>query len=196
LPETKLTNVDVKSRGHYDLVVINPEFPEAILSKHERIKISIEHIINKDIAKAIERERDSRQAFQKEVLYAIEIKYLHMFNCNHEKMLKEIQKDNEKLSIAQRVTNGFIKPINMVFCSSEAPEYMKEYMALGEVVHPISKGEYRIKDGVLNIFVESYYDEKDKKHTDRRKGAFTAFCRNPQRWAIDLCRILKVDLYS
>jgi hypothetical protein len=196
LAETNLANKSVRSRGHYDLVILNPEFLETILGMHGSIKVSIEHIINKDVDKVIDRHGYPNYKPQEEVLYAVEMKYLHMFNCNHEKMLKEIQKDNEKLSIAQRVTNGFIKPINMVFCSSEAPEYMKEYMTQGKVIHPGSGDVYRIKEGILNIFVESYFDEQDKKQTDRRNGAFTAYCSNPRQWAVDLCRDLNVTLYS
>jgi len=196
LAETDLTNQLIKSRGHFDLVVLNPEFLRSIVGKHKTFKASIEQIINKNVHKAINRYNDPGSKHNEEVLYAIEIKYLHAFNHNHISMLDQILMDNEKLSIALRRTNGFVKPINIVFCTSKSPVNIKSYMTHGKILHSSTKVEHQIKSGILNIFVEAYYDENDKKHTDKKDGAVSAYCKDPQPWAIALCKNLDIKLNS
>ncbi len=196
LAQTDLTNKSIKSRGHFDLVVLNPEFLHSIIGKHKTYNASIEQIINKNVYKAINRYNDPGSKHNEEVLYAIEIKYLHMFNYNHISMLDQILMDNEKLSIALRRSCGYIKPINIVFSSSKSPELIKTYMTHGKILHPSTKVEHQIKSGILNIYVEAYYDEENEKYTDRNDWALTAYCKNPKPWAIALCKNLSIKLNS
>jgi hypothetical protein len=196
LEDTSLSNKCIRSRGHFDLVVLNPEFIQAMLDKHQKINLSMEQIINKSVYRAIDRQSDPAGKHSEEILYAIEIKYLHMFNCKTKSMLDKILMDNEKLSIALWRSNGFLKPINIVFCSSESPTTIRTYMSQGKVLYPLTEVEHKIKRGILNIYVEAYFDDNDKKNTDKKKGALTAFCQDPQQWAIDLCKKLNIDLHS
>jgi hypothetical protein len=195
LAETELTNKSIRSRGHFDLVVLNPEFLSAMIAKHKRINNSMEQIINKSVYMAIDRQSDPSCKYNEEILYAIEIKYLHMFNYNHISMLDQILMDNEKLSIALRRSCGYIKPINIVFSSSKSPELIKTYLTQGKVAYP-NKAEHQIKSGILNIYVEAYYDEENEKYTDKNDGALTAYCKNPKPWAIALCKNLSIKLNS
>lgn len=194
LAETELTNKSIRSRGHFDLVVLNPEFLNTMIAKHKRINNSMEQIINKSVYMAIDRQSDPDCIPNEEILYAIEIKYLHRFNYKNISMLDQILMDNEKLSIAQRRTSGFIKPINIVFCSSKSPDYIKSYMTHGKIPQTSTGVEHRIKSGILNIYVEAYFDENDKKNTDKKCGALTAYCKDPQPWAVALCKNLNIKL--
>lgn len=196
LNETDLTNQSIKSRGHFDLVVLNPKFLTKMTKKHGVINEMIAEIINKNVNRAIGRFKEPNSEHNKEILYAIEIKYLHMFNCNSASMLDQIQMDNEKLSIALRRTDSFIKPINIVFSSSNSPNNVKLYMTHGELVRRSTEKVYRIKSGILNIYVEAYHDDANKKHTNKKAGGMIAYCKDPQPWAITLCEKLKIKLNS
>lgn len=196
LESTSLSNKHIRSRGHFDLVVLNPEFIQEMLDKHQRINLTIEQIINKCVNRAIDRKCDLNGKHPEEILYAIEIKYLHMFNFKNKSMLDQILMDNEKLSIAQRSTGGFIKPINIVFSSAKSLNFIKSYMSNGKITHPSTGVEHQVKSGILNIYIEAYYDENNKKNTDKNCGAETAYCKEPQPWAVALCKKLKIKLNS
>ncbi len=196
LESTSLSNKHIRSRGHYDLVVLNPEFLQEMLDKHQRINLSMEQIINKCVYRAIDRQCDLGGKHSEEILYAIEVKYLHMFNFKNKSMLDQILMDNEKLSIALRLTGGFIKPINLVFSSSPSPDVIKSYMKNGKVPKSYAGVDHHIRSGILNIYVEAYFDENDKKNTDKNCGALTAYCKDPQPWAVALCKNLNIKLNS
>ncbi len=196
LIETDLTNQSIKSRGHFDLVVLNPKFLAKMTKKYGVINEMIAEIINKNVNRAIGRFKEPNSEHDKEILYAIEIKYLHMFNCNSASMLDQIQMDNEKLSIALRRTDSFIKPINIVFSSSNSPNNVKSYMTHGELVRRSTEKVYRIKSGILNIYVEAYHDDENKKYTNKKDGGLIAYCKDPQPWAITLCEKLMIKLNS
>lgn len=197
LVKTDLTNQSIKSRGHFDLVVLNPEFLAKMAKRYDVKNEMIAEIINKNVNRAIGRfKKDIDGEHNKEILYAIEIKYLHMFNCNNASMLDQIQMDNEKLSIALRRTDSFIKPINIVFSSSNSPNDVKLYMTHGELVRHSTKTVHRINSGILNIYVEAYHDDANKKYTNKKAGGLIAYCKEPQSWAVALCKSLDIKLHS
>ena len=178
------TTIDKKygDRGNYDLSILDPVFVNKMFAdkkdpqnkKNKKYNLlPLKHIINKDIEFTRGHKNDN------ELLYAIEVKFLHIFNAGNSDMLKEVIKDNEKLRLTHIHTNGNTKCINLVFCSAKGydrrvadekekdsvPARIKEYM----------KGENQIKlynskkvvpkpdDQILNIFIESYLDDEKKK---------------------------------
>jgi len=179
----KHTHVDSDhgARGNYDLSIIDPAFvdkmcKENIKKQDEKNKkydlLPLKHIINKDIDLTREHEPE-------ELLYAIEVKFLHIFNASNINMLKEVIKDNEKLRLTHIHTNGNTKCINLVFCSAKrcdrsvadekekdsVPARIKEYMK-GENQIKLYKSKKEVPkpdDQILNIFIESYLNDEKKK---------------------------------
>jgi len=205
-------------RGNFDLVVLNPDFItrlEEFLQKQiegDEIVDKPEHslamnLINKDVTIAINRlnqeiynkktSDSSASAFEQEVLYAIEFKFIHPFNARNKNMIEEVIKDNEKLRLAHIHSNGFIKPINLIFCSSKSMkrrddiasviDRLRQYIKSGS--HPSETFTHTMPDNVLNIFVESYIDN-DIKKTDPP----IAFSTKPEQWMIDLCNNLRIKI--
>lgn len=205
-------------RGNFDLVILNPDFItrlEEFLQKQitgDEKAEKPEHnlalnLINKDVTIAINRlnhekynsktSDSSASAFEQEVLYAIEFKFIHPFNARNKNMIEEVVKDNEKLRLAHIHSNGFIKPINLVFCSSKSMERrddiasvidrLRQYIKSGS--YSTNEATHKIPNNVLNIFIESYIDN-DVKTTDPP----IAFSTKPEQWMNDLCSQLRIKI--
>jgi len=203
----KDSNLDIKEnghRGHFDLSILNPEFIKKMFSekiksikeKNKKFKLlPLKHIINKDI-------HFTKDHACEELLYAIEVKFLHIFNARNSDMLKEVIKDNKKLRLTHIHSKGNTKCINLVFCSSkEGDRKVKEQTEQESVPNRIKeymKGKKEIKlynskdkmpspyDHILNIFIESYIDDKLKK----TKKPTTNLNENNLIWAKDLIKLL------
>jgi len=128
------------SRGHYDIAVLNPEFIKTINSERD--------IINKDIKLVIQREKSNKNFNIKELLFAIEFKYI--IN-NSEKFVKEVKMDNKKLLFAIN-KGGAAKAINLVFCNVNSTKYIEP------VITEVQNADKKI----LSIFIHSYYKEGKK----------------------------------
>lgn len=205
-------------RGNFDLVVLNPNFIKRLgkflqdIPTSDDSKEKPEHnlalnLINKDVTIAINRLNQkvynentsglSASAFEQEVLYAIEFKFIHPFNARNKNMIEEVIKDNEKLRLAHIHSNGFVRPINLIFCSSKSMERrddiasvidrLRQYIKSGS--YPAKTTTHTIPDNVLNIFIESYIDN-DVKTTDPP----IAFSTKPQQWMNDLCSQLRIKI--
>jgi hypothetical protein len=198
-------------RGNFDLVILNPEFIERITQFYSKDNEYIAHIINKDKNRSVERinnhdyncsiaDGQSASRFHREIKYAIEVKYIHRFNATNKNMLEEIVKDNEKLRLALWHSNKFLRPINLIFCSTLSKERsdkkepiierIKNYITNGKTSDVIKDRHIFIREGILNILIESYFDDAGDKKTDKP----IAFCYKPQQWALDLCEILKIEI--
>jgi len=200
------TTIDKKygDRGNYDLSILDPAFVnkmfaekiEPIKEKNKKFKLlPLKHIINKDI-------HFTKDHACEELLYAIEVKFLHIFNARNSDMLKEVIKDNKKLRLTHIHSKGNTKCINLVFCSSkEGDRKVKEQTEQESVPNRIKeymKGKKEIKlynskiempspyDHILNIFIESYIDDKLKK----TKKPTTNENENNLIWAKDLIKLL------
>ena len=168
--ETSL-NSKKGDRGNFDLAILNPEFVKTVIG--DDIEKSMHHLISKDAKDAIERNKRNDKAFQEEILFAIEVKFIHYRNARNKSMIEEIIKDNEKLLLAIAHSDSFIKPINLIFCTSGAKkrrdkktsviEKVKSYVT-GEIIQLYdSETKYHSSADVLTIFVESFIDEQQKK---------------------------------
>jgi hypothetical protein len=212
LKETNSIKSDKGGRGNYDLAVLNEKFIHDVDKKYSGLEEKIKHIMNKDISYSRERIEnrkynrdvvDGKHAnqFQREVQFAFEMKYFHPFNARNESVIQEIVKDNEKLKLALIFSNYYIKPINLIFCSSSSKERrdqekpiidrVKDYVLNGVTEISIENNKVRrqIPNGVLNIFIESYIDGSEKK-TNKP----IAFCHGAKYWVKDLCWKLNVEL--
>ncbi|GEM_PF-832526 len=200
-------------RGNFDLAILNREFVEFDHSPLEDNNIKKDrdlrqeaealHIINKDNVRARNRltnerynsepgKQNSPSRFQREVRYAIEFKYIHPHNARNKNMLDEVIKDNEKLKLAYYHSHGFIRPINLVFCSSIGLKRRDAEPPIVERTITYMKGENKahpIPDHVLNIFIHSYIN-MNQKETPKP----IAFCSKPGAWVADLCDKLKVNI--
>jgi len=209
------TDIEIKTgdRGNFDVAVLNPDFINKIYDHYKNDQDRIIHLINKDIKAAIERKNNKNynpqnsdpgilSNFEKELNYAVEVKFIHHFNARNRNMLDEIIKDNEKLSLAYAHSGRYVKPINLVFCSTDSKErrdnkksvinQIKDYFLNGNI--KLNKdGSMKTKwipKGVLNIFIESFYDNDGKKTIKP-----IAICRKPKIWAKYFCeKVLKVEL--
>jgi hypothetical protein len=218
--QTKI-DVTTGDRGNFDLSILNRDFvkdmftnPVYLKNKQEQMKDmkdmknmismnesikniismneSIKNIINKDIAYPKQRKVRDQNKFKGELLYAIEVKFIHPFNARNVNMLKEVVKDNAKLKLTKIHSGGKTKVLNLIFCSSdklkrkddEAPiiTQIKGYVSQYEeekIYKPefkkINKKQAPIPNEVINIFIESYIfkdlkkDSKDlsKKNKDK-----------------------------
>lgn len=162
----------------------NPVQVEKHTNKNPVTELSevIKHIINKDIKYPIKRcasiENDIKEGvyyareLETELSFAIEVKFIHPFNARNKGMLEEVIKDNTKLSLARAHTDGFTKTINLIFCSSEQKERgdnkdsviekVREYVKKTEI-EDYENNIYKIPDGVINIFIESYLTDDIKE---------------------------------
>jgi hypothetical protein len=188
--DTLLTNRNVRGRAHYDLVLLKPEFVEQMRQSHANMNDLREQINNKCVAEAIERNAKYPMNVNENLLYVVEVKYLHKTNVNKQSMLDEILMDNEKLRFAMYHSNSKIRPINLIFCSSLAPTKIKEYVKFGRVEHSKSKKIYQIPNGVLNVYIESYFDQNNVKQTTRKEGALICYYRGKEQWALDIRKAL------
>ncbi len=192
--EIKLTKLDYKDvqnkgygyRGNFDLSVLNMNFVLDMLTEHE-LPDALEQIINKDNTVAIKRLENSYQKFQKELLYAIEVKFIHPFNARQIKMLHEVIKDDKKLQLSHIHSGGFIKPINLIFCSTPAKisrgritpvvKLIEEYVETGRVKDR-NKQLFHHPEKVITIFIESFIGDKNTKQTPKPLVG-----KNPPAWA-------------
>lgn len=185
------TRIDKKygTRGNYDLSILNKKIINSlhnqINTKNDSLVVDkktknnpvfhkmeiVKHIINKDIDYPIARYKEDEKEFIEELLYAIEVKYIHPFNARNSNMLSEVIKDNSKLKLAKVHTSNFLKTINLVFCSSQkkvrsnktAPviEKVRKYITEREVQN--YKGiKFIIPEGIINVFISSYFDGETK----------------------------------
>lgn len=161
-------------RGNYDLVILNNTFIETIFSQHQDIMEAMRHIINKDIK--LTRQRNTNE----EILFVIEIKFIHPFNSGNIQMETEVKKDLQKLYVALQSSNQFIMPIALIFCSSD---YIQS--SNNSIIENIKR--YLIAEtpqGVCSIFIESYISGNTKKTI---KPIFTFSPISPDRnWATKL----------
>ena len=148
--ELHLTDLDSKhgDRGHFDLVVLNPSFINEMFNRSNKNVIeAMKPIINKSNEQAKDR------VGQKDVLFAIEVKFIHEFNAGYKDMKNEVVKDNRKLELALKKSEYFIMPINLIFCNSNYVN-SKGGSVIGKII------EYLKNDtpqGVCSIFIQSYY---------------------------------------
>lgn len=176
-------------RGNFDLAVLNPEFVERTLS-HNTLYDALKHIINKDNRLVIERRDNSPEEFRKEIMFAIEVKFIHPFNARNKHMLYEVIRDDNKLQLAYETSGGFVCPVNLVFCSTAGLERSDDKESVVTLVkNYIEKGEVKDYDdtsfsrpeNVVGIFIESFVDpgsDVSKKTTvkpvlSRGKGEWT-----------------------
>ena len=162
-------------RGNFDLAVLNLDFIIRMLTNHS-LTLALENIINKDNSKAIDRLRESEKAFSEELLYAIEVKFIHPFNARNINMLHEVVKDDRKLILAHTNSEGAIKPINLVFCSSPAKgssrapipvvDLVREYIKKG-TAKDRNTNKFNHPEEVVTIFVESFIGEENTKLTSK-----------------------------
>jgi len=170
-------------RGKFDLAILNLDdlntlisiYKNKELNKHRNVVGTLRNIINKD-NELTKHRYESNDFFKEELLYVIEVKFLHLFNSRNKSLLDEVIKDNEKLRLAVHHSEGFVKPINLIFCSSNEIQSRKKkgaeedsviakvenYIKYGEVKDYDGK-EYKLPPEVLNIFARSYIKEDDLK---------------------------------
>lgn len=180
------TTIDSKQgdRGNYDLVVLSPDFVDDFLSSKRPPDLSfqdgLEHVINKRVGLAIARKEAAEAARQadpnshaRESVFAIEVKYIHLFNARDSQMLREVVADCEKLRLAHHYSEKYVKAVNLVFCSSESRDRRDHADSVIDKVRELAdcgkvkgykKDEhgkrrvYRVPKGVALVFVESYLD--------------------------------------
>jgi len=208
--DTHITSTE-GDRGNFDFAVLNPDFIEKVfkwaedqntkISDEKKKEIPANHIINKNIEDTKRRyDCSDYDFFYQKVRYAVEVKFVHPANARNKNMLEEIIKDNEKLRLAYCHSNKKLRPINLVFCSSQIMERkdkkmpvierIEKYITEGKTTELKDKGEKIIPEGVLNIFVSSFYDKKGAKTTAKP----VAFCKNGNPWVDELCRVLGIHL--
>ena len=146
-------------RGNYDLAILNPDFVKGLFEENNGKSLIeiLENIINKNKVHATIRAQSD------ELLYAIEVKFIHLFNARNIQMLREVESDNEKLRLA--IYNKHCKKaINLVFCSSremlrrddEEPviSQIKSYIQK----YPSDPNPRIMSDRILPIMIESFID--------------------------------------
>lgn len=188
-------------RGNYDLAVLSTDFAVKMLG-NETLQEALEHLINKDNQRAISRKAASSEDFKRELLYAIEVKFIHAFNARSKNMLYEVIKDDQKLYLAHYHSDGFVKPINLVFCSSASKERSDDQQS---VIHKVRDYIMEMKttdyDGikvfrkvpeVVTIFIESYLENVDfNQEQDFRKITVKPILSGGiGQWASDLKDVL------
>ena len=179
----ELTMIDVKTgdRGNFDLSILNRDFIENMFNnpvclKNDKGKRkdlnnmneSIKNIINKNKDYSILRKSINQNKFQEELLYAIEVKFIHPFNARDKGMLDEVIKDNRKLKLARIHSGGKTKVLNLIFCSSEALERRdKDKSIIAQIKKYINQQNetQKIPNDVINIFIESYIFKDSKNES-------------------------------
>ena len=114
-------------------------------------------------------------------------------------MREEIIKDNEKLRLAVCHSDSFIKPINIIFCTSEKMKRSDKKIPVIEQVKTFVSGDpiklyddphtiYHSPAEVLTIFTESFI-HKEMKKTEKPISNFDGF-NTKLKWANDLINLL------
>lgn len=125
-------------RGSFDIAVLNPDF---VLSAP-----SIEDIVNKNVRLLEERVETDLESVKKELLFAIEFKYV----INDSKdFVDKIKQDNRKLEFSKHW--GAEEAINLVFCNRFLEEYSE-----------IKKAILNAPKEICTFFIQSYYEEDTK----------------------------------
>lgn len=200
-------------RGNFDIAILNIDYLDTLtsiyrdkkLNKDGTIISALRNIINKDNELAKYRYA-SNEYFKEELLYVMEVKFLHLFNSRNKSLLEEVVKDNEKLRLAAYHTEGFVKPINLIFCSSNETQNrkrkgMEEESVITKVQRYIEDGkikdydgkEYKLPPEVLNIFVNSFIKEDDlsiKKETPKTVVSEVK-SNSDTKWAQHIKEVLK-----
>lgn len=130
-------------RGNYDFVVLNPKFVKSAPS--------CDDVVNKNVKLLENRIKTNLDLVKKELLFAIEFKYVVR---NSKKFIDEVVADNKKLQFSKDW--GAKYAINLVCCNID-----KSHVA------EIKKAVMEAPNGVCAVFVQSYYDENDKKLTPK-----------------------------
>jgi len=187
--DESITNVDSTDgdRGNFDLAVLNPDFVKSMFDQYyckseqknteHALEDTLKHIINKDVTGAVQRRNMAEQHAQ-ELLYAVEFKFIHLFNARSINLLKEIIKDTEKLRLARHHSGGNLRVLNLVFCATRAMERrrkgyekmpvvnrIKKYCA-GEKVEIEGKG-FKTPPNVFTAFIPSFLGKDGLKHTEK-----------------------------
>ena len=134
------------ARGSYDFAVINPAFVQGAPS--------CEDIVNKNVRQLENRIENDIDLVKKELLFAVELKYVVR---NSKKYIEEIMADNKKLQFSKRW--GVRHAINLVFCNIG-----------GSRIPEIKKAVMDAPNEVCAVFIQSYYDENDRKLTPKLLG--------------------------
>lgn len=126
-------------RGSFDIAILNPEF----VNNAKRI----EDIVNKNVLFLERRFAEDEEAVRRELLFAIEFKYV---TRNTGQFVREIKQDNKKLSFAKML--GAKEAVNLVFCN------IKDTYAS------------QVRDAVVNapteihaFFAQAYFDHDGTK---------------------------------
>jgi hypothetical protein len=125
-------------RGNLDIAVLNPEF---ILNAP-----SCEDIVNKNVRFLEERVENNLELVKKELLFAIEFKYVINNNKN---FIDEILKDNKKLLFVKKW--GAKEAVNLVFCNIN-----------GNYIIKAKEETLKAPDDIHAIFIQSYYRDNEK----------------------------------
>lgn len=133
-------------RGKFDVAVLNPSF---VLSAP-----SIEDIFNKNVRLVEERIDKDLEAVQKEILFAIEFKYINGYG-NLNSFTDEIIMDNKKLEFCKKW--GGKEAVNLVFCNMNLSDDNLKNVTL------------QASPQIHAFFIQSYY-EADKKITPSIKA--------------------------
>jgi hypothetical protein len=165
-------------RGNYDLSVLNPCFVENLFESHKDngLKVILEHIINKDKDNAILRNQIE------ELLFAIEVKFVHLFNARNIQLLHEVKSDNEKLRLAIHHKHC-CRGINLIFCSSQKKHRKDGVDPVIEQIRKYIEG-YNQSEPIINIFIESFIDDNETKETPK-----PTFSKNQSGWS-DLTKVI------
>jgi len=178
--DLKQTNLNEShgDRGNYDLSVLNPSFVENLFEPYngKGLNVILEHIINKDKDNAISRNQIE------ELLFAIEVKFVHLFNARNIQLLHEVKSDNEKLRLAIHHKHC-CKGINLIFCSSQKKQRKDGVDPVIEQIRKYVEG-YNQSEPIINIFIESFIDDNETKETPK-----PTFSKNQSGWS-DLTNVI------
>lgn len=121
-------------RGNYDLAILNPKFIQ---------KNDIKNVINKDVRNVITRRSKNPETFRRELIAAIEFKYV--IN-NSKNFIQAVEKDAKKLSHGRKYQD--FEAYNLVFCN-------RRYEYLDKLKEKIKEFDPKV---VKNLLIISYYD--------------------------------------
>ena len=202
-----LINIKEGDRGNYDLTILNRDFVKEMFvdpvylnpSKKQinPMNESIKNIINKDIAYPIQREVLDKDKFINELLYAVEVKFIHPFNARDKNMLDEVIKDNMKLKLTNIHSGEETKLLNLIFCSSEELKRRdKEETVISRIKKYIEQrnNSVPIPDNVINIFIESYVFKDLTNHKEGKETPKPIISLNGNKSVNSLYKKLKIAL--
>jgi hypothetical protein len=180
-------NVKSTDRGHYDLAVLNPSFIDDLCKKHpDNIMDAMKHIINKNNSLI-----NVRGDTNNEVLFAIEVKFIHTFNAGNKTMINEVKKDIHKLQYALKFSENFIKPIVLIFCSSDYVQ-SNNYSVIKKIKDDLGLNS-NTNQGICTVFIESFFSKKNSKNTPKPLINFNPI-QPGEDWTTNLKRMLLHEL--